>query len=212
MPPSESRIYANQLSDCSCTVSTNEHITIHIQQRTEKTDKLPRCASCLYRAIGPQFEAMYTVMNEYGQILTFLFLRDTSFTQLSSCFADIKDRYRRAGGTACPPGWHDGGNANEEGVEKGGIVVYGPLVFYTDSCCHEANILLQSFPHLRWRMRFGFDTQAINPASMASAEAAGKDDFTQHVNIVKVMDEGRIGAAIDHLRTTGVLGFDMEWK
>ena len=46
---------------------------------------------------GGQFEAVYTVMNEFNQILSFRMLRDTSFAQLTTMLTSIKERYIRAG-------------------------------------------------------------------------------------------------------------------
>ncbi len=44
---------------------------------------------------GRQFEAVYTLMNEFGQVLGFQFVRNTSFEQISGWLRQIKQRYLR---------------------------------------------------------------------------------------------------------------------
>jgi hypothetical protein len=65
---------------------------------------------------------MYSVMNEYGQIMGFYMMTTQSLAEISRELALINKRYG------------DGA---------------GPQVFYTDNCCKDRGILERVFPSLR---------------------------------------------------------------
>jgi hypothetical protein len=70
------------------------------------------------------FKALFSVMNEFGQVIAFWMTQGTSLAEVTSALLSIKARY---------------GNADKD----------GPLVFYTDNCCKDRAKYLSIFPSLK---------------------------------------------------------------
>lgn len=69
------------------------------------------------------FDSVYTVMNEYNQVVAINFVRAGDYDEMESILKGIQHRY------------------NIHGYED-------VRLFYTDSCCHEYNMLVRAMPTL----------------------------------------------------------------
>ena len=102
-------------------------------------------------------------------------------------------------------------------------VVYGPLMFYTDNCCKEAEVIFSVWGDLACRLN-------VNDKNDSDAQqgVGNADETKPQVNdspatkiqrvepgVIHVISNAReVAPAIRDLRNSkdSVLGFDMEWK
>lgn len=74
------------------------------------------------------FEAMYSIMNEHGQVIGYWMTSTKSLTEIKVELQTVCERYVKLKGNDSPA---------------------GPDAFFTDSCCNDREILSQVFPSLR---------------------------------------------------------------
>ena len=152
-----------------------------------------------------QFESIYTLMNEYGQVLGYWFCRNKSVQQLEPELKNIMERYikqhRMAGGS-------DTLDAKE----------LGPELFYTDSCCEERDFLTKVFPRLQQIQEIRRETTNSERELLMCPKPKPRAGLTFYAlgarNLVVVDDPGKVFTAVNDLRksSSNVYGLDLEWR
>ena len=100
-------------------------------------------------------------------------------------------------------------------------VVYGPLMFYTDNCCKEAEILSSVWDHLGRRLTVTGNNETSGLGTADDRNLHSNHDSSENKipgvepGVIHVVSNVKdVAPAIRDLRNNkdNVLGFDMEWK
>jgi hypothetical protein len=134
------------------------------------------------------YDSVYTVMNEYGQIVAIHFIRGGDFEEMERILKEIKNRYQVHG---------------FEDVE----------LFYTDDCCHEYNMLTRAFPELAtgdWSTTGNNDRPVSFCTMLPLPEQWPRTTITSYAQLQDFCI--RLGEFIDACDDDFVLlGLDAEW-
>ena len=170
-----------------------------------KGDMSFKMAKKIWADGGGQFESIYTLMNEYGQVLGYWFCRNKSVQQLQPEMQKIMQRYIKQHRMA-------GGSDTLDATEL------GPELFYTDSCCEERDFLATVFPRLQQIQEIRRETTNSEQELLVCPKPKPRAGLTFYAlgarNLVVVDDPGKVFTAVNDLRKSSskVYGLDLEWR
>ena len=88
--------------------------------------------------------------------------------------------------------------------------MYGPLIFYTDNCCKEFDVICSVWNHLATRKQV---TKEGSPVIDDGQKDTNSDDSILETSNVFLVDSvSKVASAVEDLRSAKELGMDLEWK
>ena len=157
-----------------------------------------------------QYTCVFSLMNEFGEILGYWFCRSKSLSGIRVELEKVKERYYRETG----------------GLHLQDDPSVGPDLWYTDSCCEEFDTLVSIFESLKDCTALTRDLDAPlqslrvddvrGPGHTGRSTDLAVDAFTIDSVVTKLITSPeQVGPAIIVLQnnsTSDIYGFDMEWQ